>query len=339
MQWWRVVGAIGRFMMRAGVLILLFVAYQLWGTGLATHRAQDRLESEFASQLAGTTTTSATEATTSTTAPVPVTAPTDIPAPQNGDPVGRIRIPTIGVDFIAIQGVDIADLKEGPGHFPQTPLPGQPGNVAFAGHRTTYLAPFNRLDELQPGDEITFDTVQGTFTYQVDSHESAPGEAPSGHVIVKPTQVEVLEQDGTNKVTLIACNPKFSARERIVVTATLQSPPAPATPIPAATGEGAVTIDASLDALAGGDSSAWGPAIFWTALALSIWFLTWLIARRWRARPTAPAVADSEGVERAPSARVPLWHKVVVYAVGAPIFFVVLFVAYENIARLLPASY
>jgi sortase A len=305
-------------MMRAGVLVLLFVAYQLWGTGLSTHQAQDRLESEFADQLAAATTT--TTATLPPNAPPvttpPVTASTDVPPPENGDPIGRIRIPSIGVDFIAIQGVDIADLKEGPGHFPQTPLPGQPGNVAFAGHRTTYLAPFNRLDEVQPDDEIIFETAQGTFTYRIDAHPTTPDEPPSGHYIVKPTQVEILEQDGTNRVTLMACHPKFSARERIVVTGTLASPPAPATPILEPTDEGAVTVDASLDALAGGDPSAWGPAVFWTALALLIWFLTWLAARRW-----------------------PVWHKIPVYLVGTPIFLVVLFVAYENIARLLPASY
>ena len=269
---------------------------------------------------------SATSTTTTSTTELPPDQPVDHAAghrrrpisrsPRTGDPIGRIRIPSIGVDFIVIQGVDISDLKEGPGHFPQTPLPGQPGNVALAGHRTTYQAPFNRLDELRPGDEITFETVQGTFTYKVDAQPAAPGDEPSGHFIVKPTQVEILEQDGTNRVTLMACHPKYSARERIVVTGTLTSPPAPATPLPAVTGDDAVTVDASLDALAGGDSSARAPAIFWTALALLIWFLTWLAARRW-----------------------PVWHKVPVYAIGTPIFLVVLFVAYENIARLLPAAY
>jgi sortase A len=317
-QWWRVVGAIGRFMMRAGVLVLLFVAYQLWGTGLATDRAQNRLEDEFATSLAEATTS--TTSTTSTTAPTPTTSTTfpaaDLPPPEPGDPVARVRIPTIGVDYIVVQGVDLKWLKEGPGHFPQTPLPGQPGNVALAGHRTTYAAPFNRLDELNPGDEITFETVQGTFTYTVDSHETAPGEAPSGHFIVAPSQVEVLEQDGTDKVTLVACHPKYSARQRIIVTGTLATTPAPPTPLPVADVDGSVTTDASIDALVGGDSSAWGPAILWSALALGVWFLTWAAARRW-----------------------PIWHKVPVYLVGTPIFFVVLFVAYENIARLLPASY
>ena len=325
MQWWRVVGAIGRFMMRAGVLILLFVAYQLWGTGLATSRAQDRLEDEFAQLLAdapattSTTSSSAPPSTTTTTeAPVaaPVTAPVDIPPPDPGGPVGRIEIPAIGVDFITLQGVDLKWLQEGPGHFPQTPLPGQPGNVAFAGHRTTYAAPFNRLDELQPGDEITFETVQGTFTYTVDSHDRGDGSA-SGYFVVAPTDVGVLDQDGTDRVTLIACHPKYSARQRIVVTATLASPPAPPTPLPDTTDPASgVTIDASVDALAGGDSSAWAPAILWSLAALGVWFATWWAARRW-----------------------PVWHRVPAYAIGVPVFAVVLFVAYQHIARLLPASF
>ena len=182
MQWWRVMGAIGRFMMRAGVLVLLFVAYQLWGTGLATQQAQDRLESEFSDQLAtSTTTTRTTELppTSPSTTP-PVTAPADLPVPENGDPIGRIRIPAIGVDFIVIQGVDISDLKEGPGHFPQTPLPGQPGNVALAGHRTTYQAPFDRLDELQPGDEITFETRAGHLHLQGRRPARRPGRRALG---------------------------------------------------------------------------------------------------------------------------------------------------------------
>jgi sortase A len=339
-QVWRVVGAIGRFMMRAGVLVLLFVAYQLWGTGLTTQRAQDSLENQFASQLA--TTTSSTSTTADTTADTtdtagtatstlpPATAPTDVPPPANGDPVARIRIPAIGVDYIVIQGVDIADLKEGPGHFPQTPLPGQPGNVALAGHRTTYLAPFARLDELRPGDQIIFDTVQGEFTYTVDPHAGAPGDEPSGHFIVKPTQVEILAQGDTNMVTLMACHPKYSARERIVVTGTLTTPPAPATPVASPSADsGSVTTDASLDALAGGDGSAWGPAIAWSVLALAIWFATWWLARWWARRDSG----------RDDARRRMLIDKVIVYAVGAPVFLVVLFVAYENIARLLPAAY
>src|SRR3546814_8717472 len=75
------------------------------------------------------------------------------PVPE-GTAIAHIRIPKIGVDETIIEGVSLADLKHGPGHFPETPLPGQEGNAAIAGHRTTYGAPFNRINELVPGDEI-----------------------------------------------------------------------------------------------------------------------------------------------------------------------------------------
>jgi sortase A len=312
-KWWHVLGAIGRFMVRAGAVILLFVAYQLWGTGFATSAAQDRLTSQFESQLAQYSTTTTT--TVSPSAPPPVTAPVDLPVPALGDPIGRLTIPKIDSDFIMLQGVDLRWLQAGPGHFPQTPMPGQPGNAAIAGHRTTYKAPFNRLDELEPGDQITVQTLQGTFLYVVDAHPSDDGSPPSGHIIVKPTDAYILEQGTDNRLTLMACNPKYSAAQRIVVTATLTSPPAPPTPIPVYEG---VTTDASIDALAGGDQSARPEAIAWSLAAIAAWFATWFLARRVRG---------------------PRWTKWLVYLVGTPIVLLFLFFAYENIARLLPASF
>ena len=80
-------------------------------------------------------------------------------------------IPKIGVDKIVVEGVGRNDLRKGPGHYPDTPMPGQPGNAAIAGHRTTYGAPFNRIDELEPGDEILVTTLQGPFTYEVTGTE------------------------------------------------------------------------------------------------------------------------------------------------------------------------
>ena len=122
--------------------------------------------------------------------------------------MARIRIPDIGVDKIVVEGVQVSDLKRGPGHYPDTPLPGQPGNAAIAGHRTTYGAPFNRLDELEPGDEILVTTAQGAFRYEVQRQ-----------LIVSPDQVEVLDDFGDDRLTLTACHPKYSARQRIVVVA------------------------------------------------------------------------------------------------------------------------
>jgi len=300
MSWWKVVGATGRMMIRAGVLLLLFVTYQLWGTGLATARAQDSLTAKFRALQQGTTEIGD-----------PTTAPTDLPIPEPGDPIGQIEIPRIGVDFIMVQNVDLKYLQNGPGHFPQTPLPGQPGNAALAGHRTTYKAPFNRVDELDPGDIITVTTLQGTFTYRVDAHPDAEGAMTLGHFIVNPDQLSILDQDVGNKLTLMACNPKYSAATRIVVTATLTSPAAPATPLPDA-GDG-VTNDAALDSLVNGDPRAWPAAILWSLVTIAAWFGTWSLARRWKRLPA--------------------------YAIGTPIVLVMLFVAFENIARLLPAGF
>lgn len=315
MQWWRLVGAIGRFMMRAGVVILLFVVYQLWGTGLSTARAQDRLTRQF-DRLVDESGSVATEGSSTTPIPTPSTgtASTDLAAPEPGAPIGRITIPTIDSDFIFLQGVDLKWLKDGPGHFPQTPLPGQPGNAAMAGHRTTYRAPFNRLDELKPGDAIDITTVQGQFRYIVDPQVTSSGDV-RGHFIVGPNEISVLDQLPGNRLTLIACNPKFSAAQRIVVTATLESPPARLTPIPAAVA-GAVTTDASIDALASGDPDAWPGSLVWGAAMALAWFDVWYAAHRWR--------------------RIPAWKA---YLIGTPFVLLAMFVFFESVARLLPSSY
>ena len=151
-----------------------------------------------------------------------------------------LRIPKIGVDNAVVQGVEVEDLRKGPGHYPETPMPGQLGNAAIAGHRTTYGQPFNRLDELSPGDEIDVTTLQGAYRYVVDTQQDSDGNR-RGHIVVQPSQVEVLEptpdpaHPGTElaTLTLTTCNPKFSAAERLVVKATWK-PATPASPVPVA---------------------------------------------------------------------------------------------------------
>jgi sortase A len=308
-----VIGWTGRMMIRAGILVLLFVVYQLWGTAIHTARAQDRLEDEFEELVAAASTTTTADAATTPLEPSP--APADIPPPAPGEPIGRIRIPTIGVDFYLLEGVDLGYLESGPGHFPNTPLPGQPGNAALAGHRTTYAAPFHRLDELDPGDQITVDTVQGTFTYEVMPQEGEAGEPPEGHFIVQPTQVEILDDVGDDRLTLMACHPKYSAAQRIVVSARLVSNPAPPTPPPAgdlADVEGNTFIG---DDLAGGDRGAWPGAVLWSLAFVAVWTGAWLIGRRW------------------PRGR---W---VAYAVAFPVWIIVLYAAFEHINQLLPNAY
>ena len=113
-----------------------------------------------------------------------------------------------------IEGVDADDLKNGPGHYPDTPLPGEKGNAAIAGHRSTYGAPFANVDNLDPGDPITVTTLQGSFHYSV-----------TGQEIVSPDDVQVLDDKGDNELTLTACHPKYSASKRIVIHAKLEGTP------------------------------------------------------------------------------------------------------------------
>jgi sortase A len=311
----KVLGAVGRACITAGVLILLFVAYQLWGTGIREAQAQNSLEDEFEQRI-GTaddgegndngddqvTTTQPDETlpdatdTTADVGPPP-------PPPVEGDAMAQIRIPDIGVDKIVVEGVEVSDLKRGPGHYPGSPLPGQPGNAAIAGHRTTYGAPFNRLDELEAGDEILVTTVQGAFRYEVREQ-----------LIVSPDQVEVLDDFGDDRLTLTACHPEYSARQRIVVVAALRGEAAPVTtPVADPGDDGDAGSGQTIDAGLGGErASAWPAVMLGIACAL-IWVAAWLLGKLWRKWPA--------------------------YVVGLPVFLVVLFFFFENFSRLLPANF
>jgi sortase A len=125
-----------------------------------------------------------------------------------------MRIPEIGLDAVLFEGVTSATLKNGPGHMPWTPVPGQPGNSVISGHRTTYGAPFYDLDLLEPGDVIEIDTVIGSHVYTVRET-----------VIVTPTDVWVTEPRPGAWITLTTCHPKLSARERLIVFAELTAGP------------------------------------------------------------------------------------------------------------------
>jgi sortase A len=223
----RVLAGTGKVLITLGLLILLFVAYQLWGTGIYTARAQNRLEKQFQQALenAGTptgTTATTGPGTTTATAPVPTTVPPPPPSVPQGDAVAHLVIPKIGVDATVVQGTDDSDLRQGPGHYPATPYPGQRGNAAIAGHRTTYGAPFGDLDQMDVGDLIQVTTLQGSFEYRVFDK-----------VVVSPSAFEVLDTDPNRAaiLTLTTCNPKYSASERLIIKADLVIP-AGAQPLP-----------------------------------------------------------------------------------------------------------
>jgi len=271
---------VGRFLITTGVVVLLFVAYQLWGTGFQEASAQNSLSDEFEELLAEpgaaidgtvvsttvaatTTSTTAPPDTTSSTVANSTTTTTTIPFGTlpvlddelaeriyraNGEAIARIVIPAIDVRKVVVEGVKVEDLRNGPGHYKSTRIPGHKGNSGVAGHRTTYGAPFNRIDELLPGDEINVRTVQGFFTYRVMSAAEAfapeiigqldytvPEESKAGgHIIVQPADTWVLGDFGDDRLTLTACHPKLSAARRIIVAAELVSDPVLSSPPPPA---------------------------------------------------------------------------------------------------------
>jgi sortase A len=129
---------------------------------------------------------------------------------DDGDAVGRLRIERIGLSSVVLEGTNADDLRRGPGHYPGTPLPGQSGTVAIAGHRTTYGAPFRKIDKVRSGDDIVVTMPYGRFTYRDELTR-----------IVKPTDVWVVDKRSFDRLVLTACHPLYSAAERIVVFARL----------------------------------------------------------------------------------------------------------------------
>ncbi len=345
-RWW--VGGVGRVLVAVGLLLLAFVAYQLWGTSIQTRQAQNRLEQQFAQTVssspsattAPTTvpttvagpTTSAAATTTTTTAPPPT-----LPVPALGDPVARLEAPSIGLDWIVVSGVGVDELKKGPGHYPDTPLPGQGGNVGIAGHRTTYGAPFFRIDELAPGDDVIVTSTTGDrYVYKVTEQ-----------FIVSPSQYEVLAPSDQPILTLTSCHPRYSASKRIIVRAALdpaQSAPlldaAPATTTtttttaPPTSAPGSASTVATTATLApattaprqaaviGGpelergwfdDPDAWPQVAFWGLALSAIALLAWRISRRTR-------------------------HNWIGALAGIVPFVVCLYFFFENVNRLLPPN-
>jgi sortase A len=185
-------------------------------------------------------------------------------------------------------------------------LPGQPGNVAIAGHRTTYGAPFFDLDSLKPDDEILVTTRQGSFEYRVRASR-----------VVGPDEVQVLNASPDTRLTLTTCNPRFSASQRLVVVSQLigaaaASPP-PSPQPPAAVAPAPPPAAARLKAGLSGASPARWPALGWAVAAGAVWLGAWVLSRLWRRWPA--------------------------YALGTPAFLVLLFLFFENFSRLLPANY
>jgi sortase A len=187
-------------------VLLLFVAWQLWWTDIAAGQTQRQLTQQLEQQWQG-------PPPPHPSASSPAVRLKEIPM---GDAFALIRVPRFGHDYVRpiLQGVDLDILDRGVGHYPESVKPGEVGNFAVAGHRVTYAKPFNRIAELKPGDAVVVETRDAWYVYRVQSH-----------VIVTPDRVDVVapvpQQPGKKPtkrmMTMTACHPQFSARERYVV--------------------------------------------------------------------------------------------------------------------------
>jgi sortase A len=315
-----VTGVLGRVLLCLGTVILLFVAYQLWGTGIAESHSQAILSQKLDHELKkagvhpGVTPTTGPHTTSPTVSsdPAPTTAD-----PNDGQPVGLLQIPRIGLDKVIVEGTTTSDLRQGPGHYLGTPLPGQQGNAAIAGHRTTYGAPFYNLNELDVGDPITVTTTQGVFTYQVTRSLVVPcGDSNCND----PADQAVIAASVTPELTLTTCNPRFQSSSRLVVQAALTSAAvtpkaAAATPTTTVPGRHHLSAAAAAADLAGGQGN-WVPALWWGCAVVAAAVLVGMVARRRRRR-----------------------GRLLVYGVGTVGVLAVLFFFFGAVSPLLPASF
>ena len=194
---------IGQTLITAGLVILLFVVYELYFTGIETAREQKTLERQIEGLWEGGHGGYTTRE--EQVRPIPL-----------GDGVAVLRVPRFGKGWfkIVVEGVGVSDLRRGPGHYPGTQLPGQVGNFVVSGHRTTYGAPFNRVDELEDGDAIVVETRDTWYTYRVTKQEIV---APTAIEVTYPVPHERSAKPKVAMITLTSCHPKYSARQRIIV--------------------------------------------------------------------------------------------------------------------------
>lgn len=296
----RVLAGFGVLLVGAGTLLLLFTAYQLWGTSLAESHTQAGLRAKLQRELPHPL---HHDAVPQTSGPPSLAGPT-LPPPE-GQPVGLLRIPSIGVDQVVVQGVGENDLTRGPGHYPGTSMPGEAGNTAIAGHRTTWGHPFYSLDAVPRGARVDLTTTQGSFVYTTRSI-----------FVVSPDDTAVLAPTAVPSLTLTTCNPRYSAAQRLVLravlTASTLSGAVAHTPYQAA--QASISPRTHNASLGGATSGSWLSVALWGAAVLAACIMMWLLARRFR-------------------------HGWVLYVPGIPGVLVLLYFFFASINPHLPATF
>ena len=339
-DWYWFLGRLGSSLITLGLLMFLFVGYQLWGTGIEEAQSQNKLENRFSEiAILSSATSSASLAPSNSEPPVTTTlAPPEPIVVNEGDPIAIIEMPTIDISKYVVAGVQTADLKKGPGHYPGTPFPGELGNASIAGHRTTYGEPFRHLDDLNLGDPIIITDLMGRqFTYLVTNQQVV--DATDSWVVATTNRTQAI-------LTLTTCHPEFSAKQRLIISAELDltqsdiatSPAAiyaddnadtttvPSTTVVTSEVAETTTVPAiivdesnnseSADALSRGwfsDLSAIPQTLLWGLCELLVVMAAWQVAKKYR-------------------------NRIIGTAVGFIPFFMVLYFVFQNVNRLLPPN-
>jgi sortase A len=259
---------VGIVLVIIGAFVAGFIAYELALTGFIEHAAQRSMVNQITTTLPATlgpTTTAEGKVPTGSVQP----GPHDAPA-LDGAWIGTVQIPKISLVQVIVEGTSFDDLTKGPGHYSGTASLGSVGNSAIAGHRTTWGAPFRRLNELRLGDDIIVTNSRASYLYRVSSIQ-----------VVAPTATRVLAPSATPTLTLTTCNPVYSATSRLVIGAqmfaTTTFPINPSHPDP---------ITGSGSARAGGARGSWWTIVLDATLLALVIGLGW----RWRSRSAKPRI-------------------------------------------------
>ncbi|GIU85493.1 MAG: hypothetical protein KatS3mg009_0008 [Acidimicrobiia bacterium] len=311
---------LGRAITAVGIVIGGFLAYELVASDLQHRRAQAELRREFAAMLrvaaAGDAATTGDEEVPEdlqdelveqATGEAAEAAAQAAPGPiAPGTPVAVLEVRRLGITEVVVAGTTPELLKRGPGHFRNTPLPGERGNAVVAGRRTTYGAPFRRLDALRVGDEIVVTTTSGRFTYVVEEPPGEQGDDERAAFTVEPGDADVISDAGDNRLTLISSDPRFLASRRLAVVAGLEGRPGAPLDVPRPT-----VIGANESALAG-DASGWVGVLLWGQLLVLAIAGGWVWSRRGDRRSA--------------------------WLVTVPVVLALTLLWYESLDRLLPAT-
>jgi sortase A len=246
------------WVMCIGALVILFGAWQLWGTAIQQGHSQDDLGSQFSARVKHAH-------PTFTLAP----ATANLPVPPEGNVIALMQIPAIGLSQFVVEGTGDGDLAKGPGHYSGTAVPGQAGNVAIAGHRTTHGAPFYNISALKPGDEIYLTDLESQKLTYIVAFPPFP---------VDPSNTSVLNFYGDNRLTLTTCNPPYSAAQRLIVVAGFKSGPGKSSSLRHSnTLNGGKPYDVRLSGEAGWDTSLFPLVVLEVGLLVALG----LTNRRW----------------------------------------------------------